>query len=299
MAADPVPTKSSDFAALAKRISVWTTNSLLTLIVLVAGLGFGRQVLQWWATDDAPVDAPLVLPAEGSGNLARPHVVQFGDSPWSMRRQSIEGSRDQMIERLRLVCREMLNAAPPEGERAATVGSENEKRLMARLSQEKPAAESSGRWRLYEFHEAFPMAVGIAEAPSRVLLWGLAIPKGPADWTLCAFQPENGPREGVSGAANVPLPPGARRTMALRVADGGAVAACSGEASPSEWTEFYDDWGEKNDWRRATDWQAIGTARHARFVGSGHDGGTLDIRFGPDAHGRLTGLLMLFPRESR
>ena len=45
--------KPPGFAGLAKRISAWTTRGLLTLMVLVAGLGFGRQVLKWWAADAA------------------------------------------------------------------------------------------------------------------------------------------------------------------------------------------------------------------------------------------------------
>ena len=50
----PVSSEPPGFAALAKRISSWTTNSLLTLLVLVAGLGFGRQVLKWWRADASP-----------------------------------------------------------------------------------------------------------------------------------------------------------------------------------------------------------------------------------------------------
>ena len=43
-----------DMGRLARRISRWTTNSLLTVMLLVIALGFGRQVLHWWHDDATP-----------------------------------------------------------------------------------------------------------------------------------------------------------------------------------------------------------------------------------------------------
>ena len=72
-----------DFAALAKRLSAWTTNSLFTLLVLVVGVGFGRQMTNWWAADASP--PPVV--AAGLDNPAQVRMLQFGDASWSLCRR--------------------------------------------------------------------------------------------------------------------------------------------------------------------------------------------------------------------
>jgi hypothetical protein len=176
MVADSPPSTPPGFATLAKRISSWTTNSLLTLLVLVAGLGFGRQVLKWWKADASPRGAAgAISPGDGFGDPMRLHTVQFGDSSWSLRRQSIIGDKQSAVEQLRAACCEMLKTHVP-----ATPGSplptnlrsvpgegpgakaESEDKFLALLSRSNPVEEEPGKWRVYEFHEAFPMAVGVA-----------------------------------------------------------------------------------------------------------------------------------------
>ena len=89
----PAPRRS--FGRLALRISAWTTKGLLSAIILVAGLGFGRQVLHWWAADRQPPQAaPAAALADNRlGDPTQPHVFQFGNQPWSLRQQAIAGDR--------------------------------------------------------------------------------------------------------------------------------------------------------------------------------------------------------------
>jgi len=209
----PKQPDAGDFAALARRIGLWTSRGLLCAIVLVAGLAFGRQVLRWWAEDDSSARTTIAaLPAERLGDPAAPHEIEFGDLPWSMRRQSIAGDQQRAVERLRTVCRELLEARrEPQRPAAAvagggpndansptnavaerfseklSVGGRSVAQLLKSLQQDTPVAESPGRWRLYEWHETVPMTVGIAESPPRVILCGMAIPAGPDAWTLCVF----------------------------------------------------------------------------------------------------------------
>ena len=142
--------KSHDFAALAKRISAWTTNSLLTLIVLVAGLGFGRQTLKWWAADASP-SSVVALPTDSPDDLAQLHTLQFGDNSWSLRRRLVAGDKNKAVEQLRTACREVLVTGasadkPPTGE----------DRFLAFLAGSTPVDQEPGKWRLYELQETFP-----------------------------------------------------------------------------------------------------------------------------------------------
>ena len=344
MPADSLPSKPPGFATLAKRISVWTTNSLLTLLILVAGLGFGRQVLKWWAADASPRPAgsAITLPGGDLGDPAQLHTIQFGDASWSLSRQSVAGDKQSVIERLRAACRDVLKTMPQP---AVGEPSPSEEKFLAFLSDSKPVAESPGQWRVYEFSEAFPMAVGLgragvgstphapreasdvtrsvtstgsdvtrsvtsttstgnvaaganlARAGYRVVLWAVAMPAGAGGWTICCFEPNAPSLAGASGLIQVPLPPGSRRGLSLR-AGGSGITAFDGPYHPEDWKRFFDDWFRSQAWRTVTDWQSSGSAWYAKFAAA--DGrGAVDIRFGPDGRGGLSGLLMMAPPETK
>ncbi len=296
MSADSLETH--DFAVLAKRISAWTTNSLLTLIVLVAGLGFGRQVLNWWAADAAPSSAV----AASTGDPSQLQTLQFGDNTLSLGRRSIRGDKNKAVEQLRAQCREVLEKSPS----AKTPTGED--KFLAFLADSTPVEQEPGKWQLYELNEAFPMAVGLArttasasppEKPNlakyRVVVWGLAVPTGDKQWTLSTFQSDV-PLSGSHAALNnIPLPPGSKRTLSLS-ASGFGIIAFGGSGQVAEWKQFYSDWFTDQRWRPVANWQAIDLAWHTKFAASGD---SVDIRFGPDGRGGLSGLLMITRHEMR
>ena len=314
----------TDYAQLAKRISATTTNCLLTAVVLVAGLGFGRQVLRWWAADtgeSADASRPAQI-ADGLGDPWRLHVLQFGERPWSIRRQSIGGGKQAAAAALREVCREVVRQDRPLDQRPG----EAEGNFLRRLAAREPAEQEPGGWRLYELSQAFPMVVGtqpqagatdsppgenLAAVAHRVVVWGLALPVGPEAWTVLTFQPEVRGGQQPVPLPEVPIPPGCRRTLSMRVADGGGTLGFVGPQEPKAWIAFYDRWFATHTWKRAGAWQQLGSGWHARYTmpeeGQTHpSGGTgkmprqwdVDVHFGSDGPGRSTGLLMMTPFSS-
>jgi hypothetical protein len=280
--------QSYGFAALAKRITAWTTNSLLTLIVLVAGLGFGRQVLEWWAAGASP--SPTVV--KSLDDPTQIHTFQFGDNSWSLSRRSVAGDKSKAVEQLRMACRDALEASP------SVAALPNDDRFLAFLADSTPVDQIPGKWRLYELNEACPMTVGVATsnpAEYRVVVWGLAMPTGDKQWTLSTFQSEVRSIGGQSGLSNVPLPPGSCRTLSL-LATGGGIITFSGPDRSVEWKNFYDEWSAYQGWQQVASWQPTGAAWYAKFAAPDD---LIDIRFGPDGHGGLSGLLMMTPQESR
>jgi hypothetical protein len=316
---DPRQSEPPGFAALAKRISAWTSRILLTLLVLVAGLGFGRQVLTWWAADRQPENAAAVLPYDPLGDPTQLHTLQFGDSSWSLRRRSIIGDKQRAAEQLRAACREVLASRKPRPAVAPGVGATtgrgfmkapdaSERDFLAFLSTSTPVDQKPGQWRLYELREGFPMSVGVARpsaAPAesaeprvnlaqmgyRVVIWGVAIPSGTDGWTLCTFQSESPSADGAAGLADVPLPPQGRKMLSTRAA-GGGIVTFSGPNRPAEWKKFYSDWFASRKWRPVTNWQPMGSAWYAKFAAP-VGGDAIDIRFGPDGRGGLSGLMMI------
>ena len=302
----PPLSKLPDFAALAKRISAWTTNSLLTMMVLAAGIGFGRQVLQWWAADLSPAQRipATALPADPLGDSTQSHVVQFGSHPWSLCRQIVTGDKDSALRRLRAVCREVLRATRPGGDLPLL----EDGNLLALLAASTPVDQEPGRWQLYARHEAFPVAVGIVQSPANpvttrsklgeaahaVTLWAAAVPTGPEQWTLWSFQPErtSGVESGVIDT--IPLPPETRKTLSLTVAEDGETVAFSGPDRCEKWRHFYDGWFSQNGWRPLPDWQTVGGAWNATYLSPDHRG-SVYLRVSPDGRGGCDGFVMTIP----
>ncbi len=131
----------------------------MSALILVAGLGFGRQVLRWWA-DDAPAastfESESVSPG-GLGDLGVLHGLEFGSSDWTMSRQTVSGDRQTVARKLEELCRTVRARADCHRPQP---GAE-EKRFVAALATQKPAAEEPGQWRLYITGDLPPVAVAV------------------------------------------------------------------------------------------------------------------------------------------
>jgi hypothetical protein len=316
MAVEPGPAEKNpprDFGSLARRIANYTTRGILCAGVVVAGIVFGRQVMLWWGVESLPLGGTNAETAlDALGDPGRPHTIEFGDSPWSLRRESFSGDKQQATQRLLAVCR----AAAENTAGQASIGTPlpAERKMLASLVGRKPADESPGTWRLYELHDAFPMIVGVArmnvrasaapaakkkeknlaEEPYRLVLWGIGMPSSGTGWTLCVFEP--GGSASAQGQTDVPLPPGCHRTLSIRVAEGGQMTTFAGPEQPEAWKQFFADWSQRRGWPSAWGWRQTGGVWVAKFA-SADRGDSLDVRLGPDARGQWTGLLMVVLRR--
>jgi len=161
-----VPEKSGaslGWGRLAAQIAQWTTRGFLCAVIVVASVGFGRQVLRWWY--DAPPEhgeAALVPdPLAGLGEEERLHRFRFGNAPWELRRQVILGDAGKAWERLKVECTQATLHCQTRGPQPGP----QERQLLASLKDRSPVSEGPG-WAVYGFHDAFPLVVGIKEKPT-------------------------------------------------------------------------------------------------------------------------------------
>jgi hypothetical protein len=294
-------------AQLAKRISVWTSRWIVSAVILIAGLAFGRQVLYWWGSDRAEDGAspPQSVAAGALGDLRAEHTLEFGDTAWRMSRQLVAVDEGQVLRELQGRCAAVLReCAAPSGEPGPA-----ERDFLKRVAGQKPAQEQAGQWRLFALDAAFPMVIGtrkltpspgvpgdrLVSGGERVVTWGLAAPSGGKAWTLYTFQPAP-PAGGESPFSELPTPPGSRRTLLIRAADGGAVVSFRGHDSPNECKRFVDSWLAANGWRATGQWQPNGATwslRCTRAVDNRRD--SLDVLLVSDGSGEMTGLVLRTP----
>ena len=305
------PKQSNNLGRLARRISAWTTNSLLTFMLVVIALGFGREVLHWWHDERSPLSATSPSPADSLGDVAEPHVLEFGDRAWSIRRQEFSGRQSDLPAALQAACRAAIVNVHPRGEPADAA----EQELLKRLTSEQPVAEEHGQWRLYQWGGGHPVLIGtraietadvswrakahptkpgttLAETTYRVVIWGVAVPAAADAWVLYLFQSGGAAGRAGGGSSKIPFPPGGHRLLSIRAAVGGAIVAFTTDDGDAA-RRFYDRWFADRGWTVAARWQQIASGWHVRFeMSSCTPARAVDIRLGFDPQGRWTGLIM-------
>jgi hypothetical protein len=301
-----------DFGALAQRISAYTSRVLLSAVVVVAGIGFGRQVLRWWR-DDA-TDVPLQLPAAVSG-LGRPsagHEVIVGDRPWSIVRQPFEGDAAAASRALLAACR---NAASEIAGTTPPAPGPEERELLARLAGSEPELQIPGGISLYALPDGFPMVVGtlsggetagsdpkgqVEGLDSAVALWGIAVPVASTGWSLYTFHPEGRPADREPTRLEPtrlepPLPPGSHRLLQVRAGGGDATILFTGPRQPDVWKAFYDRWAAEVGLQNQNGWQESGGAWLATYRSSAPGHATVEVHFDQPQGGQSRGVILVGP----
>lgn len=304
--------RRGDLPSLSRRIISWSGNLLATSVIIILGLTFGRQVLQWWQGDPSParvitggVDSEL----GGLGDARVPHLLAFGDLPLTFERSQFEGSELAALAQLRAACREFLERGRPV---AIPVSDEALRRLRS-----SEAVEEGIGWRIVQYRGpiitvvALQMPVDATSAGTdvagqgneSVVSWGLGLRAAETGtekearasrWTLFTCSGRNHPVD-ASPDLSPPTPPGSQRCFVARVEQGGALIAFTCPQSMVEVRQYCDrSWGDVG-WSRKTRWTSIGSTCHARFR---HDaGGQCDVQLMDNTSGTTSGIVTVAPAQ--
>lgn len=153
----------SGLGRLAAQMAQWTTRGLLCAVIVVACVGFGRQVLQWWAEESPPPSKPTGIedPLAGIGEENRLHIFRFANAPWELRRQIVVGDAKKAFRQLKAICAQ-ATANVPAG---SAVAGPQEQRFLQILRHQEPVERGVG-WAVYAFRENVPLVVGIQNTSS-------------------------------------------------------------------------------------------------------------------------------------
>jgi len=295
--------KNTGFALVAKRLAGWTSNLLVTAIVIVAALTFGRQLTYWWATnpDDAHenpqrsgghVESPLLASEQAT------HLVDFGDLPLAMGRRSLAGDKDSVFATLRQECR----AAVGQGLSSTRTPGPMETRMLRRTAELNPVEQEPDNWSMYQLDGPIPMVVVVQDSPQRVaetgqrvLSWGLAFPieSEGNQWTLFTCVPTDGSSAFTVDLPKVPTPPGGRCVMSLRTGNGGAIVCFAGEGGSQDWLRFFEDWFQQQQWSTSEGWQTTGGMSHCRFQ---HADKNTAVQIAVEYRGHLIAIMTITPQ---
>jgi hypothetical protein len=316
------------YAALARRLSQWTTKGLLTALIFAAGLGFGREALRWWSDRGSRDLTGPLAPGDGLGDLSRRQELLFGNSPWQIDAESCSGDRARVTAVLVDRCRQSAAASPLPGEPP----SPGETQFLQYLRSQSLVGSQTGSCRAYQWEGAFPMAVGlrvstphapregvrhaerdeynhagtVAESGFRVVTWGMAVPRGAAPfgqatpsavpWALYVFHRAGSVLPAAGGLPEIALPAGCRRLVSMRVAGGGSMTTFQGTARIGGWQRFFDAWFSSHGWTSGGGWPSAGPAWHCRYRPA-KERWSASVEIVEDGRGCLTGLVMVNPPD--
>lgn len=290
----------------AQRVAAWTTRLVLCGVIAAVGLGFGRQVIEWWAPSG---DSPSVeSPAQGTplpADTADRQMVSVGAGPWRLLRELVAGPREQvaavLVQRaVEITATAPLPHTPPEAA---------EKALLARAATiPLDVGPQGANWRVVPVDLGVPTAVGLkwpdnrppaegvnlAQTDARVVTWGLAVPADESAWAVYCVFSEQATTDPAGAAPELPLPPEARRTLALGTVGGGAMVGFEGRIDPAACQRFFRQWFSQNGWTCVGSWRTADDGWFARFEKSSSRGSAVvDVRVGLDEQRQLQGLLVL------
>lgn len=318
------PSSSSDESPssrsqLAKRIGSRTTDLLAIAIVVAGGLSIGGDLVDWWSVDPDEASAPTEMaalatgPAVGWGEPGEPVCLEFGDSPFGIQRQELNGTREAARAELLAQCRSLVES----GAQPQQPVTEAERSLLKVMENASPLEEQAGTWQIHQlersvltligsrqFGPSLPSAKTEMSAPAarRVVCWGMAFGRGRDAWLLYMFRPAEPTGTSETSLANIQLPADCRRVLSLRDAAGGAIVSFDGAGPGETWGRFFDEqflalgWEVEHPWRiSATGWsaryRATPPARRQR----------LEVHFYETVQNRLAGILHIVssPNDSQ
>lgn len=324
-AADPTCRPPGDrsaptgFGRLARKLASRTTDLIALGLITIAALTIGRQISGWWNTDPTALDPLANLPASqpdwGSGAV----LLEFGDSPVAMHRELFRGEGEQAIERLIAVClADAENAAPPPDPPEPA-----ERKMLDYLATLPPLIEAADGERVHFVPIPVPMAVASRDfghdsvssggsnrdnetsaTGTRVVSWGVAMRQGEQDWTLFVFR-SGRTASAVTDGIEIELPPGSRRTLALRGVSGEQFVGFAGAGPAAEWARHFDALAARQGWRVTVDWRTAdgewtrGFEAVSDIESPGRSSdkrrSRIEMHFGPDRRGGVSGLISVNP----
>lgn len=271
----------------ARRLTGWTSNLLVTGIVLVAALGVGRQLVRWWRVDPQE-ETSSHIPDPGAADEAgqQPSSLEFGHG-YSLRRIEVQGNAETATEQLRAECREIAENSPLPSQPP----TEGELRFLARTRGRPPLEEKAGKWQIHRFDGKLPLLVALRldEANPRVVAWGLAVPSDEEASTLLVYV-AGGPASGPLAPDEIFLPPGLRRTLTLRGPQETTIGL-AGSMTARKSTQELDATLAGQGWT-STGWRQSSATWHNRYQSS-QQTGRLDVQLSADRASGVVGLLIL------
>ncbi|MEC7500630.1 MAG: hypothetical protein VX970_02785 [Planctomycetota bacterium] len=233
-------------------------KGIVSVIIVALFVVLGKNISKLYQTASFKPDAISLVPGAEIGG---PITVRFGDAPFTIFRQEIDGDLTTASTYLKKVCFSITeNSGYPRD-----MASSAEQTLLQNLLNKKNqhAVDSV---RVCALSPGNPTYVGIKSKPvdhskidliqeSRIVAWGFATQVANHRWKLQVVSyesPEN--ITGLGSSMNVSLPPGSQRLLHMDSPTGESVMAFTSRSNMEAQIEFFNEFFEANEWKQKNQW---------------------------------------------
>lgn len=296
------------FTSVGQLIRRRTTDFLAIAIIGFGLFTISGQLVDWWKTEPDELTNPVLTANDLVGlqsmwgSDGSPVTLDFGDSPYSVRKHFIRGKAEDAVEYLVSESKAIVNR-PLDGLPPAT---DAETRLIKLVNKVQPV-DSGDSWAIYRIDYPSTMVVGVRELPHeiaedpssvRVVCWGIMLSVRD-QWSLFMIEPAPTSAD-HSSPFLISLPPNSRRTMSLRDERGAFVMGVMGKGDVRSWADHYHQEFTSHDWPIESQWRHEETRSTARYAikSSGQSTHWIDIQLTNAASDRCSGLIVFTPVPS-
>ena len=243
-------------------------KAIVSVIIVLAFVTFGKKITVMYQTASLDAAAIPLLPDTPVGG---PIMVGFGDVPYTIFRQEIDGDLTTASNHLKNVCFSMTkNSGYPSG-----VVSSAEQTLLHSLLNRKNQ-HAVGNVSVFALSPGTPTFVGIKSKPnisntsplhgSRIVAWGFATQLASSRWKLQVVSYESPGNVTRFGSMKIGLPPDSQRLLHMDSPAGESVMAFTSKSGMNTQIEFFNQFFKANDWTQKSQWRISQNDGHGTYT---------------------------------
>ena len=244
-------------------------KAIVSVIIVLIFVVFGKKIAVLYQTASLDADAIRLVP---DNQIGGPIMVGFGDTPYTIFRQEIDGDLTTASIHLKNVCFNITkNSGYP-----SDVASSAEQTLLHTLLNRKNQ-HAVGNVSVCALSPGTPTFVGIKSKPasslnpnllggSRIVAWGFATQLASHRWNLQVVSYESPENVTGFGSMKVALPPDSQRLLHMDSPAGESVMAFTSKSGMNAQIEFFNQFFEANDWKQKKQWRISQNDGHGTYT---------------------------------
>ena len=244
-------------------------KAILSVLIVLVFVALGKIIASLYQSVSLESDANRLVP---SAQIGGPIMVGFGDAPYTIFRQEIDGDLTTASNQLKTAC---FSIAEKSGFPSDAASSAEQNLLNTLLNKKNQRTVDSVS--VCALSPGNPTFVGIKSKPasssntnhiheSRIVAWGFAIQLASNRWKLQVVSYDAPGNATVLGSMKVALPPNSHRLLQMDSPGGESVMAFTSRSGMDAQIEFFDQFFDANNWEQESQWSRSQNNGHGSYT---------------------------------
>ena len=247
----------------------WALKGMLSVIIVLVFIALGKSIAILYESAPSKVGPSRLV---SGSQLSGPMMVGFGDAPYTIFRQEIDGDLTTASIHLKNVC---FNVTQNSGFPAGLTSNAEQTLLQTLLNKQNHHAVDGVT--VCAISPGNPTFVGIKSKSaseshanliqeSRIIAWGFATQMGNNRWKLQVVSYDSPENFTGFGSMKFALPPNSQRLLHMDSPGGESVMAFTSRSDMGAQIDFFNQFFEDNDWKQESQWSRSKNDGHGAYT---------------------------------